>query len=83
MIMLLKQWHSIIFFFSEIYIFYLSLPVFSHWQGRLDLRVMIIGSTKKRMAGGQDPGRGLLDDIAHPCLGTRILTDPVIVEIRT
>lgn len=25
---------------------YLSLPVFSHWQGRLDPRVMILGRTR-------------------------------------
>lgn len=26
--------------------FYLSLPVFSHWQGQLDQRVMILGRAK-------------------------------------
>lgn len=36
-------------------IFYLSLPVFSHWQGRLDPRVMILG---RRSMVGSACGRG-------------------------
>lgn len=38
-------------------ILYLSLPVFSHWQGHLDRRVMIIGET--RTTGVKGRGRGL------------------------
>lgn len=39
--------------------FYLSLPVFSHWQGRLDPRAMILGSTRK----GAMAGTGLNVDV--------------------
>lgn len=41
--------------------FYLSLPVFSHWQGRLDPRAMILGRTRRggRAESGGDRGRGL------------------------
>lgn len=35
------------------HIFYLSLPVFSHWQGQLDPRVMILERA------GRGGGRGL------------------------
>lgn len=40
---------------------YLSLPVFSHWQGRLDPRVMILGGTRRGKVGtggARGPGRG-------------------------
>lgn len=44
--------------YSNMY-FYLSLPVFSHWQGRLDLHAMILGSTRRGAKGGsgEDQGR--------------------------
>lgn len=46
-----------IFVCSNTY-FYLSLPVFSHWQGRLDPRVMILGLTRRgKDARGGGPGR--------------------------
>lgn len=47
--------------------FYLSLPVFSHWQGRLDPRAMILGCTRRgeRVERGDGPGRG------HPDGGLR------------
>lgn len=43
--------------------FYLSLPVFSHWQGRLDPRAMILGRTTRGMTVESGvrrdaPGRG-------------------------
>lgn len=53
-------------YYSNLY-FYLSLPVFSHWQGRLDLRVMILGCMRDVTRSGvreADPGR--LDDTQLP-----------------
>lgn len=47
--------------------FYLSLPVFSHWQGRLDPRAMILGRTRRGEMVERGDGRGR----AHPDGGLR------------
>lgn len=68
---------------------YLSLPVFSHWQGRLDPRVMILGRTRsesgKRSDDGRDPDRDLLVEILLQIQGGNTLLngpqeDPLAVE---
>lgn len=71
---------------------YLSLPVFSHWQGRLDPRVMILGRTRsesgmRRNGDCRGRDRGLLTSIRLPVQEGNIplkgyQVDPLAVETR-
>lgn len=59
---------------------YLSLPVFSHWQGRLDPRVMILGRARtvarSTTEGGR--GRGRRDVVLRPRGVANILSQKAV-----